>query len=132
MLRHEWYQFVILRRAVSGHSHCEHLGWPTTLGGLGQIVREAGLEECGREPMDALMQLHGRKLIVLRKTHTNGLRFVTYDYDEYPDKNRFFWGEFGVYVTHEGSAYFNELEGQVHAAIQVAAPIRATKIGFHT
>jgi hypothetical protein len=132
MLKHEWYHFAILRKAVNGCSHCEHLGWPTTLGGLGQVIREAGLDGTGKEPMDALMQLHGRKLIVLKKTHTNTNYFMTYDYDEYPDKGKFFWGEFGLDVTPEGSAYFNELEAKVYAAMQAAAPVKQTKIGFHT
>jgi hypothetical protein len=132
MLKHDWYHFVILRKAVNGHSRCEHLGWATTWGGLGQVIREAGLDETGRDPMDALMQLHERKTIVLRKTHTNGLWFETYDYDEYPDKKKFFWGEFGLYVTSAGSAYFNELEAKAFAAIQNAAPTKQIKIGFHT
>ena len=132
MLKHEWYHFALLRKAVSGHSRSEHLGWPTTWGSLGQVIREAGLDETGREPMDALMQLHGRKMIILRKTHCHGLRFTTFDYDEYADKNKFFWGEFGLFVTHEGSAYFNELEAKAYAAIQARAPANQTRIGFHS
>ena len=132
MFKHEWYQFVILRKALSANSRSDLLGWPMTLGSLGQAIRDAGLDETGREPMDALIQLHGRKLIVLKKTHAHGLGYTTFDYDEYPDKNRFFWGDFGVYVTSEGSAYFNELEANAHAAVQVTAPSRETKIGFHS
>jgi hypothetical protein len=82
--------------------------------------------------MDALMQLHGQKAIILRKTHSHGLSFTTFDYDKYPDENKFFWGEFGLYVTHEGSAYFNELEAKAYAAMQAAAPAEETKIGFHS
>ncbi|MBS1840989.1 MAG: hypothetical protein JST77_09095 [Acidobacteria bacterium] len=131
MLKHEWYHFVILRKVVNGHSSSEHLGWPMTWGGLGQVIREAGLDATGRDPMDALMQLHERNMIILRKTHTNGLWFTTFDYEEYPDKNKFFWGEFGVHVTSAGSAYFNELEAEAFAAIRRAAPTNQIKIGFH-
>ena len=72
----------------------------------------------------------GRSLIVLRKTHNDGLRFATYDYDEYPSKNRLFWGEFGVYVTYEGSAYLGELQAKLYAAMQAANSTKTTKIGF--
>jgi hypothetical protein len=130
MLKHEWYHFAILRRAVSGHRQSEHLGWTTTLGSLGQLIREAGLDETGRDPMDALMQLHGRKAVVLRKIQSDRLSFTTYDYEEYPEQNKFFWGEFGLYVTPEGSAYFNELEAKAYAEMQPATPQGQNKIGF--
>lgn len=131
MLKHELYHLIILRKAVTGHGRCDHLGWPTTWGSLGLVIREAGLDETGRELMDALVQLHEAKSIVLRKTHSYGNYFMTFDYDEYPDKDRFFWGEFGVYVTYRGSAYLNELEAKAYAAMRPSAPDKKTKIGFH-
>ena len=131
MLNHERYHFVILRKAVNGFSHTPHLGWPTTWGNLGEVIRKAGLDATGREPMDALMLLHEKKFIILKKTEINGTYFTTYDYDEYYDKNKFFWGEFGVYVTAKGSAYLNKLEAKVYAAMWALAPTKQIKIGFH-
>ncbi len=129
MFKHEWYRFVILRHAKNGHVTCERLGWPTTWGTLGQFIRQAGLDDSGREPMDALMWLQERKLIALKKTFSARNGYLTYDYDEY-DKQKFFWGDFSIYVTSEGSAYFNELETKAYAAMQ-AAPTRQNNIGFH-
>ena len=131
MFKHEWYRFVILRHAKNGHVTCERLGWPTTWGTLGQFIRQSGLDESGRESMDALMWLQERKLIALKKTFPNGNGYLTYDYDEY-DKLRFFWGDFSIYVTSEGSAYFNELETKAYAAMQAASPpSKQNSIGFH-
>ena len=129
MLEHEWYHFAILRKAVNSN-HYDHLGWPTTWGSLGQAIRETGLNETARGPMDALMWMQGRKLIILKKTYSHGLGFTTYDYDEHPDKRSFFWGEFGIYVTPEGSAYFNELEAKARASMHVLPP-KQNEIGFH-
>jgi hypothetical protein len=80
--------------------------------------------------MDALMWLQERKLIALKKTFSAGNGFLTYDYDEY-DKQKFFWGDFSIYVTSEGSAYFNELETKAYAAMQAATPTKQNNIGFH-
>jgi len=108
------------------------LGRATAWGNLGNVIRGAGLDANGREPMDALMQLYERKAIILKKIHYYGLRFFIFEYSEYPAKNEFFWGEFGLFVTHVGSAYFHELEAKVYAAMQAATPVKQTKIGFHT
>lgn len=130
MFKHEWYRFVILSHAINGHASRERTGWPTTWGTLGQFIRQAGLDESGREPMDALMWLQERNLIALKKTITNGNGYLIYDYREY-DEKKFFWGQFGICVTSEGSAYFIELEAKAYAAMQVATPAKQYSIGFH-
>jgi hypothetical protein len=130
MFKHEWYRFVILRHAMNGNTGRERTGWPTTLGTLGQFISQAGLDSSGREPVDALMWLQERNLIALKKTTPKGTGYLIYDYSEY-DEKKFFWGQFGICVTPEGSAYFNELEAKAYAAMQAAAPIKQNNIGFH-
>lgn len=131
MLKHEFFHYVILRHALAIDNGFEPLGRPTTWGALGNAVREAGLDANGRDPMDPLMQLSSRKAIILKKIHSDGVRWILFDYADYPRKNEFFWGEFGLFVTPEGAAYFDQLEMKVHAARSAATPAKETKIGFH-
>jgi len=86
--------------------------------------------------MDALMLLSTNRKIVLKKIHASNysLQYVVYDYTEYPQRDRFFWGQFNIWVTPEGAAYFEELEGKAQAMMQAAGscgPARPKPIGFH-
>lgn len=135
MLKHQFYQYVILKHALSECSGS--LGRSTTWPTLDNLFRAAGLETVGsRASMDALMLLSTDRKIVLKKIHASNHSFdyVVYDYAEYPMKDHFFWGQFNIYVTVEGAAHFEELEAKAHAMMQAAssaAPAKPKRIGFH-
>jgi hypothetical protein len=129
MLKHEWYFLVVLKYALA-LGRRDELGRPTTWGVLSNVIREAGLDADGL--LDALMRLDESRVMVLKKTHQDSGRFLTFEYAEFSNKNQFFWGEFALYVTPKGIAYFNELVAKVCAAIPLARtlPPQRPQIGF--
>lgn len=129
LLKHMLYQYVILKHALEDKGELH--GKSTTWGTLAQVLIQYGLDASGREVMDALLLLNQQGLLRLKKIIPvpNELRYLIYDYVEFPKQDQFFWGQFNLHVTPEGSAYFDGLEAKVRS-IPPPTP-QNPPIGFH-
>jgi hypothetical protein len=130
MLKYEFYHYVILKFALEAGGR-DPLERSTIWGGLANVIREAGLSEDGLE--HALIQLSDRKVLVLKKVEPwppgGALGYDAFDYPEYRSKDQFFWGNFGLHVTSEGTMYFDRLGSKIPPPSAPPTPSKP-QIGF--